>query len=308
MKVLVLGGTGFLGSHIVDRLLEGGHRVRVYSRRGERFRSSLPDVDYRQGDFADKAAVAEALSGVECVVHSLSTMVPSTSNLEPVQDIRDNLVCTVQLLQLMVQTGVPRIVYLSSGGTVYGNPEECPVREEAPLFPLCSYGVVKVAVEKYLHMFQKLHGLEPVVLRPSNPYGERQGHLGVQGIISTFFSNFLAGEMSTIWGNGDTVRDYIHVSDLSELVVAAVEKSVSGVYNAGSGLGVSIRELVAFMEDAVGRPLPLQYAPEREFDVKSVFLNINKSRDVFQWTPEVSLADGLASYWEWLQRLRCPSS
>ena len=304
MKVLVLGGTGFIGSHLVDRLLESGHRVRVFSRRGERFRSPLPEVDYRHGEFADKAAVAEALVGVDCVVHTLSTMVPSTSNLEPVQDIRDNLICTVQLLQLMVQTEVTRIVYLSSGGTVYGNPVQCPVHEDAPLSPLCSYGVVKVAVENYLHMFQKLHGIRPVVLRPSNPYGERQGHLGVQGIISTFFSNFLAGEESTIWGTGDTVRDYVHVSDLAELVAAAVEKNISGIFNAGSGVGVSICELIELMGKVTRCPLPVHYAPERAFDVKTVFLDISRAREVFQWTPKVHLQEGLAGYWTWLQRIR----
>lgn len=179
MRALVIGGSGFIGSHLVDSLLKQGKKVRVFDRAPERFRGAQRGVDFVQGSFDDVAALAEALSDVDQVFHLLSTTVPSTSNLNPVADIEGNLINSVRLLELMRASDVRRIVYLSSGGTVYGIPQTDPVAESHPLRPISSYGIVKVAVENYLHLEQQLHGLHPVVLRVSNPYGPRQGHGGV---------------------------------------------------------------------------------------------------------------------------------
>lgn len=135
MKALVIGGNGFIGSHVVDALLLSGHKVRVFDRGAELYRSPLVDVDYRLADFSDVSALAEALVGVDSVYHFVSTTVPSTSNLDPISDIKGNLINTVRLLQLMLQNGVSRIVYLSSGGTVYGIPDISPIPEKHPLNP-----------------------------------------------------------------------------------------------------------------------------------------------------------------------------
>jgi len=192
MKALVLGGGGFLGSHLVDELLKKNHDVRVLDRAAEQYRTTPDAVDYRLGDFADPAVVAEALQDIDTVYHLASATVPSTSNLDPAADITANLVPGVRLFEQLVRLGVRRIVFLSSGGTVYGDPKLMPVAVEHPVSPLCSYGVVKVATEHYLHMFQELYGLSPTILRASNPYGPRQGHLGVQGAIATFLNRLLA--------------------------------------------------------------------------------------------------------------------
>lgn len=156
MRVLVIGCNGFIGSHLVDISFRSGHKVRVFDRSPEKFRSALPNVDYRLFDFNDTSAIAESLEGVDVVIHLLSTTVPSTSNLDLVADIQNNLIGTVRLLQMMLKKDVKRIVYLSSGGTVYGVPQIVPIPETHPLNPaFCSYGVVKVAIEKYLFMFQR---------------------------------------------------------------------------------------------------------------------------------------------------------
>jgi len=207
MRILVLGGNGFIGSHLVEALGARGHRLRVFDRCANPYGPPHADVDYRFGSFSDSAAVAEALHDVDVVYHLVSTSVPSTSNLDAIADIQTNLLTTVQLLQQMVRLNVRRIVFLSSGGTVYGNPMCDPVPESHPLHPICSYGVVKVAVEHYLGMFQHLHGIQPVVLRPSNPFGPRQGHLGVQGVIPTFLKRLADGERIQIWGDGSVVRN-----------------------------------------------------------------------------------------------------
>jgi len=299
MRVLVLGGGGFIGSHLVDDLLAAGHKVRVYDRSADLYRSPFANVDYRFGDFSDSPSLAEALEGVEVVYHLISTTVPSTSNLDPVNDIQGNLINTVRLLQLMIHKNIRRIVYLSSGGTVYGIPKSVPIPESHPLRPICSYGVVKVAIENYLVMFHHLHGLEYVVLRASNPYGERQGHSGVQGVIGTFIEKLLAGESIEIWGDGSVVRDFIYVGDLVALCVLAGEKNVSGIYNAGSGVGYSINDVVGILSAVTGMRIAPDYKVGRGYDVSKITLDISGTKSMFDWLPLVGLENGIESTWRW---------
>jgi UDP-glucose 4-epimerase len=153
MKALVIGGCGFIGSHVVDALLASGASVRVFDRQHERFRPPLRGVEYCIGDFADKMAVAEALTGMDTVLHLVSSTFPGTANLAPAIDVRDNLINTLGLLDLMVEMRIPRLLFLSSGGTVYGAPDRVPVPEDHPLRPINSYGIVKVAIEHYLEMY-----------------------------------------------------------------------------------------------------------------------------------------------------------
>lgn len=302
MKALVLGGCGFIGSHLVDRLLESGHKVRVLDRAPELYRAPIANVDYRFGDFADTPLLAEALEGMEVVYHLISTTVPSTSNLDPVADVQGNLINTLRLLQLMVQKHISKIVFLSSGGTVYGLPETVPIPESHPLRPICSYGVVKVAIENYLQMFHHLHGMEYVVLRASNPYGERQGHAGVQGVIGTFMGKMLAGEPIEIWGDGSVVRDFIYVGDLAELCVLAGQLEVPGIYNVGSGVGYSINEVVKVLAEVTGQIIEPTYRARRGYDVPSVVLDIARANNTFGWMPQVGLPKGVARSWRWVNK------
>jgi len=302
MKALVLGGTGFVGSHVVDQLLACDHRVRVFSRTGEIYRAPLSVVDYVQGELTDHGNMAGVVDGVDVVFHLISTTVPATSNLDPVFDVESNLVPTVRLLQAAQECGVRKIVFLSSGGTVYGAPESVPIPESHPLRPICSYGVVKVAVENYLHMFHELHGLEYVALRASNPYGERQGRSGVQGIIGTFLHKISRGEALEVWGDGSLIRDFIHVEDLARLCVAAGESDKVGVYNGGSGRGASVSEVLQLIEQAVGEKLPLKWMESRSFDVPKVILDIRKSTRDFSWSPEIDLATGIKDTWEAIRK------
>ena len=302
MRALVLGGTGFVGSSLVDGLLAAGHKVRVLARNAEQFRSPLPGVDYRLANFSDIPTLVEAVEDVDVVFHLISTTVPSTSNRAPLYDIESNLIGTVRLLEILRERPGCRLIYLSSGGTVYGVPQQVPMTEEHPLQPICSYGVVKVAVENYLHMFHELHGLDYLVVRPSNPYGPRQGHFGVQGIIGTFLHKVLRGESCQVWGDGSLVRDFIYVDDLAGLCVAAAESDRVGVYNAGSGQGYSIKEILAAIESAVGRPLDIDWQQGRSFDVPRVVLDISKTMDHFSWQPATDLASGIALTWAQLVR------
>ncbi len=301
MNVLVLGGNGFIGSHLVDELLISGHSVRVFDQFPERYRAPLSNVDYRIGKFCDAFSMAEALHGVDVVYHLISTTVPSTSNLDPVADISDNLITTVVLLDQMNKIGIKRIVFLSSGGTVYGIPKTVPIPEEHSLNPICSYGVVKVAIENYLNMYMELYDLQPTVIRPSNPFGPRQGHDGVQGVISTFLSKALRDEPLTLWGDGSIVRDFLYISDLTKLAVIAGESDHTGVFNAGYGSGVSILSAVDIIAKLTGVTPVISYQPKRPFDIQEVYLDIAKTSSTFNWQPTVSFEQGILNHLQWLK-------
>jgi len=303
MKVLVLGGNGFIGSHVVDHLLAAGHKVRVFDRSPERYRDPLKQVEYRLGRFDDTFQVAEALDGVDVVCHLISSTVPGTSNLDPVVDVESNLVNTLKLLEQMRKKGLHRILYLSSGGAVYGNPVAMPIDENHPLNPISSYGVVKVSIEKYLNMYQQVYGFEPIILRPSNPYGSRQGHVGVQGLIGTLLAKAMAGETMEIWGDGSIVRDYMYVGDLACLCVKAFEGDVCGVFNAGSGEGHSINDIIAIIRDLTDTALDVRYSAGRSFDVKEVVLDIQRASRQFGWQSEMPILKGIRDQFMWLRNL-----
>ena len=223
MKSLVLGGHGFIGTHLVDALLEKGCFVRIYDRSPNRFRTSPPDAEYMEGELGNHGLIQEAVEGMEVVYHFVSTTLPKTSNDDPVYDVRSNLIDTLQLLEGCVQAGVRKVIFISSGGTVYGLPQTVPITEDHPTSPITSYGIVKLAVEKYLDLFQHLYGLDYTVLRVSNPYGPYQNPSGQQGAIAVFLHRLYTGQPITIWGDGRVVRDYLYVADLVEALVLAAE-------------------------------------------------------------------------------------
>lgn len=299
MNTLVLGGNGFIGSHLVDELLASGHSVRVFDRFPEKYRPPISIVDYRTGHFGDAFSMAEALQGIDIVFHLISTTVPGTSNLNPVADINDNLIATVVLLEQMVKMGIKRIVYLSSGGTVYGKPKIIPIPETHPLNPICSYGVVKVAIENYLTMYQELYGLQPTIIRPSNPFGPRQGHDGVQGVIATFISKLYHNYPIKVWGDGSIIRDYMSVTDLVKLCVITLEKNYCGIFNAGNGNGVSVAKIIELLSEISGHSPLITYENGRAFDVKEVVLDISNTKSITGWHPTVDFADGLLQHWNW---------
>jgi UDP-glucose 4-epimerase len=300
-KVLVTGGSGFIGSHVVDKLLAHGHSVRVFDRQAERFRAPLPDVDYRFGNYTDRMALVEALTGVDAVYHLLSTTVPGTADLDPVTDVQDNLIGAIKLLESMRGLGLRRILFLSSGGTVYGIPETIPIPETHALRPISAYGIVKASIEHYLEMYRRARGFSPIIIRASNPFGPRQAHSGVQGVISTFLRQILAGEPIEIWGDGSVVRDYLEVGDLAELCVRAGTSHCEGAYNAGSGYGLSINEIIEAVRKVTGSDFETVYEPGRLVDVPCSVLDCSRAKTDFGWECKTGFDAGLRNTWNWLR-------
>lgn len=301
MRALVVGGNGFIGSGLVLALRARGLDVAVLDPGRPRGDVDWTGVEFIAGSLEDATVTTRSLVGVDVVFHLAGTTVPSTSNLDPVADVQGNLVATLGLLGAMRAAGVRRIVYFSSGGTVYGNPTVSPVPESHPLRPISSYGVVKAAIESYLHMYQQLGDIDPVVLRPSNPYGPRQSTAGIQGSVAVFLGLAARGEPVRIWGDGEVVRDYLYIDDLVELAATAGLARHVGVFNVGSGEGHSLNTLCAMISDIIGRPLEVEYLPGRAFDVRHVVLDVSAARQAFGWAPHTSLCDGLARTWRSLQ-------
>jgi len=306
-RCLILGGKGFVGSHLVDALLLQGHHVRIFDRPGTVFLPDActqhPNLEVVDGDFASESDISDAIDGCNVCFHLISTTVPKSSNLDPVFDIETNLVGTVRMLQHALLKGVTKIIFMSSGGAIYGPPRELPIPEIHATNPICSYGITKLAVEKYLGLFHELHGLDYAVLRFSNLYGERQRTLASQGAVAVFLGKALRGESVDIWGDGTVIRDYLHVSDATGALLAALDsESTERVFNIGSGLGISLNEVLAEMEFALGRKIARSYMSPRAFDVPSSVLAIDRAREILGWKPTLLFPEGLKRTLSWMEK------
>ncbi|HEY4696968.1 MAG TPA: NAD-dependent epimerase/dehydratase family protein [Gallionella sp.] len=305
MKCVIFGGGGFIGSAIADRLLFDGHSVRIFERpRVEPYRifKASEQVEWVTGDFLSTYDVSGAVDGADVVLHLVSTTLPKNSNDDPIYDVQSNVVGTLQLLNAMVANKVRKIVFISSGGTVYGIPKYLPIDEGHPTDPLVSYGITKLAIEKYLHLYERMHDIKTITLRVANPYGERQRIETAQGAVGVFLHRALTGNPVEIWGDGSVTRDYLHISDVAEAFVKAVEYSgPKSVFNISSGSGTSLNELIVMLEETLGKPIERRYLPARPFDVPVSVLSNELARTELHWTPSVSMRAGIARTAEWLK-------
>ncbi|THF49751.1 NAD-dependent epimerase/dehydratase family protein [Allorhizobium terrae] len=300
MNILVIGGAGFIGYHLVHDLLDAGHMVTVLGRSEQPTRPLPLGVRYLSGDLSNAAQLKDCLAGIDAVAHLASGTVPATGDKDPIADVNMNLNGTLNLLMAMEACNVKRLLFLSSGGTVYGPPQEVPISVHHPLAPICSYGIVKVAIESYLKLFERNAGLRPIVIRASNPYGSHQGNLGVQGIIGTYLNLASQRRPLEIWGDGSTIRDFIYIKDLTSLCVKSLESDKVGIYNGGSGTGTSVLAIAQLVQDITGNPAPIVYKPHRNLDVPISILDVETTKADFDWKPEIGIKEGILKTWDWL--------
>jgi len=304
MNICVVGGSGFIGVNLCKRLLELRHSVTVIDMR---FSENLKCIDvdnkiHRVVSGAGDDKLKDVLKTCDVLFHLASRTIPSSSNENPVFDIESNLVASVRLISAAKDAGVGKIIFVSSGGTVYGVPEYIPIDESHPLNPVCSYGVNKIAIEKYLRMYQHLGGACYEVFRLSNPYGPFQSPQSLQGVIPVFMKHILTGERVTIWGDGEVVRDFIYIDDVIDVFVQAVSSNKTGqIYNLGGGSGTSINNVLSAIETACGVTARIQYTTSRNIDVPVNVLDIDKICKDYHWEPKISLETGLLSTLSYLK-------
>lgn len=310
-RCLVLGGNGFIGSHLVDALLEFGYKVTVFDRPNTVFLGgsdvNRKNVRLVEGDITCDTDLINALEECDYCFHLVSTLVPKSSNLDPIFDIETNLIGTVKLLNHAVKSKVKKIIFLSSGGTVYGPSTQLFIDENHPTNPLCSYGITKLAIEKYLNLYFQLYGLDYMVLRLSNPFGERQRIHAAQGAIAAFLGKALQNKQVEIWGDGSVIRDYIHISD----VVSALMKSMTyagceRTLNIGSGHGLSLNKVLDDIELITEKIINRVYSSSRVFDVPSNVLSIERAINALDWKPTMTFVDGLNRMKKWIDEHEMP--
>jgi UDP-glucose 4-epimerase len=303
MRVLVLGGSGFLGSHIVDKFLAERHDVSVYDLYPERFRRSPSGISFHTGDFGNVGALDELIgTGFDAVIHCVSTTTPKSSNESPEFDIQSNVIGTLYLLDICVKHKVGKLVFMSSGGTVYGDIGDLDMVDEShAVRPMCSYGVSKLTIEHYLEVYKHLRGLDYVALRLSNPYGERQSPLRALGALTVFLHRTIKGQKVEVWGDGTVTRDFLYVGDVAHAVYLATVNSISGVYNVGSGVGLSLRKILGQISHVLGVEPRVTWMQSRSFDVPRIVLDASKLKIATDWKCTTSLEDGIALTSDWLK-------
>ena len=299
MSCLVLGGGGFVGTNLCRRLIGSGARVRAFGR-SRTFAKGLAGVEWQQGKFEDLAALTPAVAGCDVVFHLIQATTPHSANIDMAGDLRASVTPTLALLDACREANVKRIVFMSSGGTVYGAAEEIPTRETAPTEPITAYGIVKLTIEKFLALHEHLHGLSFRVLRVANPFGPFQLPAKNQGLIAMLLSRAMKGQSTQIWGDGSVVRDYVFIDDVVDaLLTAATDTSAERIFNIGSGRGRSVRDVIAAIEAELGAPVPVEWTAGRPIDVPVSVLAIERARDVLGWVPKTEFAQGLKQTVRW---------
>jgi UDP-glucose 4-epimerase len=306
LKCVIFGGGGFIGSALADRLLNDGHSIRIFERpRVAQYRSFLPHekIEWVSGDFSNVHDLKKSVAGIDVVFHLISTSLPKNSNDDPVYDVQSNVIASLQLLRCMVECKVPRIVFISSGGTVYGNPNYLPIDEKHPTNPIVSYGITKLAIEKYLQLYERLYGLTAISLRVANPYGERQRIETAQGVIAAFLNRAMTEMPIEVWGDGSVTRDYLHISDVVEaLAKASIYQGQARVFNISSGVGISLESLIKVLESVLNKKIERKHLPSRPFDVPVSILSNELARNELGWSPTISLEDGLMATIDWIKK------
>lgn len=303
-KCLVVGGDSFVGSHLVEDLVARGHDVRVFDAFPMGHIKNLAHlrgkIAFMKGQFLDRERLSRALYGVDTVFHFAALTTPASTAHDPKKEIRLNLEGTLQLLDLCVEEGIQKIVFHSSGGSVYGNALDEVASETTQMRPLSPYAVTKLTIEEYLHFYRRQYGLDFVIYRIANPYGERQDAEGVQGAIPIFMKHMIHSETLSLYGN--TVRDYIYVKDATRFIAENFDQRHKySTYNIGSGRGVALFELILMIAKTTQSVPKIKRLEKRPFDVQKIILDISRANEEFGFYPMTSLEVGLEKTYAYLK-------
>ena len=307
MKILVTGGAGFIGSHVVDRYIQEGHEVGVLDNFVTGNRQNLnPKARLFELDIRDRKGVEQLLAGekFDLINHHAAQMDVRKSTEDPLYDAEVNILGSINLIMNAVRHGVKKIVYISTGGAVYGEPKRLPVEEGDSINPECQYGISKHTVEHYLYLYRLLYKLDYTVLRYPNVYGPRQNPKGEAGVIAIFGSLMLNGERPTIFGDGKQLRDYIFVADVAEANIRALTKGSGEIINVGSERGTSVLDLFDHLKQLIGFQGEPQFAPARLGEIYRIYLSGRKAHQVLNWRPKADVAEGMRQTVAWMKQVK----
>ncbi|MBL0318024.1 MAG: NAD-dependent epimerase/dehydratase family protein [Alphaproteobacteria bacterium] len=290
-SIAVLGANGFIGTHLCPLLIKNGAHVSAFDRN---LSPAVDQCDNRHGDFLKADDVDHAISECDAIVHLIHSTLPISSNKSPLTDASDNIIPSLRLLDLAVKHHIKRIIYVSSGGTVYGKQIQWPILESAPTYPNCAYAISKLAIEHYCSLYHHLYKLDYTVLRVANPYGPFQATHKGNGVITTFIEGYLKNKPLEIWGNGLTVRDYIHVEDVASAIIKSLNYTgPHKCFNIGSGTGKSILNLISVLEEVIGHPIDKTFFENRTPDIPQNVLNTYLAKQELHWSPTIPLHRGI---------------
>lgn len=303
-RCLVLGGNGFIGSHLIESLTRKGHQVKAFDRFGTadiKFEQT-ESIEVLAGDFLNRNDLNSALKDVEYVFHFISTTTPASAENDPLIDIETNIRMSVELFQECTAAGIKKVIFASTGGAIYGdtNSHE-PISEDQIPLPVSPYAIGKLTIEHYLRYFEKKFGLKSVIYRISNPYGDRQSLASRQGVIPIFLQHISKNEPIIVLGDGSMIRDYVYIEDVANMVASSFETSQNSLYNLGSGQGVSLNELIEVIKRVTGQEIQIDHQPKPPTFVQSVVLDNSRFKNEFNLAPTISLEDGVRKTWDYVK-------
>ncbi len=299
MRVAIIGGAGFIGRSVAHALSSQNIEVRILDTTSRLESLQQDGLPYQTEIFKypDVQGAERLLEGTDVVIHLACTTEPASSMESLVYDATTNIVPSLKIFRAAEEAGVRRVIFASSGGTVYGYPKTLPVTEDHPTKPMCAYGVSKLAIENYLAVYKNIEGIS---LRPGNPYGSYQLRGTTIGLIANFLSAVSENRNLEVWGDGSVVRDYLYIDDLADAFVTAVTHDAlgPGSYNIGSGKGWSINEIIEKIFSITGREVQVNHLASRGYDVPKIILDTEKFRSETGWMAGTSLEEGILKLWE----------
>lgn len=301
-KILVTGGAGFIASHTAEALIREGHKVAVLDNLSSGKRANVPkNAEFFEADITDKEGLERVFSSFkpEVVNHHAAQISVNRSVREPGFDAAQNILGSINLLEVASTSGVKRFMFASTGGALYGDAPKIPSDEQTPVVPLAPYGIAKASIEHYIRFYKNEHGIETVVLRYANVYGPRQDPYGEAGVVAIFSLKALAGEECTVYGSGDQTRDFVFVKDIARANVLAIE-GPQGTYNIGTGQETSINELFNEFKK-INPDLSVKHADARPGEVFRSLLDASLAKKELGWMPSVNLSTGIIETFEWFR-------
>jgi len=304
VKIVVTGGAGFIASHVVDAYIDLGHEIVVVDdlSAGKRMnlnaRARAFDLNVASPDFISLVLQERP----DIINHHAAQVSPRHSVLDPINDATRNIIGSINVIEASRQAGVGKVIYVSSGGAIYGEPQQLPCPETHPVRPDSPYGASKHTPEHYLDIYQRLYGLNYTTLRYGNVYGPRQDPFGEAGVIAIFAAKMTAGEQPVINGSGDQERDFVFVADVARANVAALERGDGMAINIASSVGTSVNQIFAQLKEITGYSGDAQYGPAKAGETFCIYLDIALAASELGWTPQVRLAEGLERTMDWIRQ------